>query len=116
MSRRGKYRAAAVGAAVALVAGLSAGAAWFAQDRATSPLSSDAPAGALVVPVVPGERVSRYGVGVAVQYDEGFTATASTSGTVTGVAVTTGRTVAAGDVLMLAWRTEVGWPVFRVAE
>jgi multidrug resistance efflux pump len=51
-----------------------------------------------------------------VQYDEGFTATASTSGTVTGVAVTTGRTVAAGDVLMLAWRTEVGWPVFRVAE
>lgn len=101
MSRRGKYRAAAVGAAVALVAGLSAGAAWFAQDRATSPLSSDAPAGALVVPVVPGERVSRYGVGVAVQYDEGFTATASTSGTVTGVAVTTGRTVAAGDVLML---------------
>jgi len=86
---------------LALLAGLCAGAAWWVHTHTPSPMTSDAQTGPLVVPVTTGERVDRYGVGVAVTYEDGFAVTVSSSGTVTRIPVSVGDVLESGSVLVV---------------
>lgn len=87
---------AAVVAAGALAPAL-VGLAWAVSRTVDSPLRADEPVPALVVPVGSATRDQAVSVTLTVEQSEPFHVTGAGSGTVTGVHVSTGDRVAAGD-------------------
>jgi peptidoglycan hydrolase-like protein with peptidoglycan-binding domain len=101
MSRRPRARRAlGVFGVLVLVAAACSGAAWWAQTRPTSPLTSDIADQPLLVPVTASERVARFGVGLAITYADGAVVTASSGGTVTRVSVRPGDVLNSGDEIV----------------
>ena len=93
-------RAVASGAvALVVIAGALVSTAWALDDRTGSPMSSDVPAEPLMVPATSSERSVTVGVGVAVVEEPGLEVTSSRGGTVTGVGVSVGDTLASGAVI-----------------
>lgn len=93
-------RAAVISAALVVTLGLAGGAAWWAETRTASPLTSSVPPAPLIAPASAGESIARYGVGVTARYAEGFAAVFRGAGTVTGVATSVGATLDSGDPVL----------------
>jgi len=94
-----KPATAGVAAVLLLVTGGVIGAAWWADARATSPLSSDTRPSPLVVPVTRTEHTVSIGVGVKVSRRDGDSVASPAAGTVTRVAAAVGDTLKTGTVV-----------------
>lgn len=84
---------------VLVLAGFLAVAAVAVSRPASSPLASDGPAVALLVPVVESKRQERFVVGLTVRREDGFAVRVAAAGTVTSLNVSPGSTVAPGETV-----------------
>jgi peptidoglycan hydrolase-like protein with peptidoglycan-binding domain len=99
--RASRTRRTAVLALGVLIAVLAAGSAWWVQHSTPSPITADEPSGPLVVPVTTGERVDRYGVGVAAGYEDGVAVGLQAAGTVTHLPLAAGDVLENGSVVVV---------------
>lgn len=93
----GRFAGVAVGILV-LALGCAVGL-WWAELRTSSPLTSDLPEAALIVPVEEVDLAPQFAVGLAVERSPGDEARVSATGTVTRLDVQPGSVLDAGDVV-----------------